>query len=95
MFSVSLRWPPASATGHGVVAVVSDKQVSVQGRAGKLNLSLSNGEFEYRLSGHYKLADAQKSGLDLYFKNLKRVRALTFESKHGDAYMIFEVGGDK
>jgi len=94
LFSVSLRWPLASATGHGIVTHVSDEVVSVEGRGGELTVQLQDG-FEFILSGHYELSELQKIGLDLYFRNLERVRALTFRSEHGDAHMIFEVGADR
>jgi hypothetical protein len=94
LFSVALRGPLACANGHGIVTHVSDERISVEGRAGKLTLQLQDG-FEYDLSGHYKLSEVQKIGLDLYFRNLERVRALTFNSEHGDAHLIFEVGADR
>jgi len=51
--------------------------------------------FEYDLSGHYELSETQRIGLDLYFRNLERLRALIFRSEYGEAHIIFEVGADR
>jgi len=95
LFSLSLRWPYTVATGHGTINDLAENRVNIAGRSGSLLLNLDD-KTEYRLSGHYQLAEAQKALIpqDLYFQRLNRVRALTVISQQWEANLIFECGAD-
>ena len=98
LFSVSLTRPVASASGYGRINEVDENTIAVVGRG---SLTILWSDFwtekgaECELSGHYPLNQAQKAGLDFYFRRVRRFRALTLQSEHGDVHIAFEVGGDR
>jgi len=97
LFSLSSRgWPQARAGGHGLIVEVSDESVKILGEAGSWQVPLDD-KTEYRLSGHYQLAEVQKSHLptDIYFRRFNRVRSLQFITETWEASVIFEVGADR
>jgi hypothetical protein len=97
LFHLSSRgWPQVHAGGHGLIVEVSKESINVLGEAGSLHVPLDD-KTEYRLSGHYQLAEVQKSHLptDLYFRRLNQVRAIIFIAETWEAHLIFELGADR
>ena len=96
LFSLSARWPAWTATGHGLIRDLTDKGFTVVGTAGLLSITFDSLTHFY-ISGHYQLTDAQRTVLpaDLYFHRLKRVRAMTIQTKHNEANLIFAIGSNR
>lgn len=94
LFSLSVRtWPGPSAKGHGVLSNIDGDTVQIEGRSGSLRLVLEN-DAEYRITGHSTFSETQKAYLpdDLYFRRLKRVRALLVTASQWEASLVFACG---
>jgi len=86
LFSISDRgWPCMAANGQGSIQKISDEELMIEGRDGKLFVSFGD-DYEYEISGHYPRRDLHELSRP---GSSNRVRCITIRNKCAEAHLVF------